>query len=55
MKSAYTTIKGFAVMCVYKQGKARLWQNQDGIAGEVRPVERSFAVAIRCNRALVRG
>ena len=44
MKTAYATLKGFEVMRALKKGQAALWQYQDGIAGEVRLIERAFGL-----------
>jgi IS6 family transposase len=44
MKTAYATIKGFEVMCALKKGQGRTHQFQDGVAGEVRLIERAFGL-----------
>ena len=36
MKTAYATIKGFEVMHMFKKGQFTLWQNEQGILGEIR-------------------
>ncbi|WP_406586463.1 IS6 family transposase [Asaia lannensis] len=44
LKTAYATIKGFEVMRALKKGQARPWQQEKGIMGEVRLIERQFGV-----------
>ena len=44
MKTAYATIKGFGAMRAIKKKQTSTWQYQDGVAGEVRLVERMFGV-----------
>lgn len=44
MKTAYATIKGFEVMRALKKGQGCTHQLQDGIAGEVRLIERAFGL-----------
>ena len=36
MKTAYATIKGFEVMQLFKKGQFTLWQNEQGVLGEIR-------------------
>ena len=36
MKTAYATIKGFAVMHMFKKGQFKLWQYGQGLVGEIR-------------------
>ncbi len=44
LKTACATIKGFEVMHALKKGQARPWQQDKGIMGEVRLIERQFGV-----------
>ncbi len=36
MKTAYTTIKGFEIMRMFKKGRFDLWKYGQGIKGEIR-------------------
>lgn len=44
LKTAYATIKGFEVMRALKTGPAKPWQQERGIMGDVRLIERPFGV-----------
>ncbi len=44
MRTAYATVKGFEVMRALKKGQGCTHRLQDGIAGEVRLVERAFGL-----------
>ncbi len=44
MKTAYATIKGFEVMRIFKKGKMDIWKRGDGLAGEIRLIERQFGI-----------
>lgn len=44
MKTAYATLKGLEVIRALKRGQAAFCQYWDGIAGEVRLVERAFGL-----------
>ena len=44
MKTAYATIKGCEAMRAIKKKQASIWQFQDGVAGEMRLVERMFGL-----------
>ncbi|WP_157070974.1 DDE-type integrase/transposase/recombinase, partial [Neokomagataea thailandica] len=44
LKTAYATIKGFEVMRALKKGQARSWQQEKGITGKVRLIEKQFSV-----------
>ena len=44
LKTAYATIRGFEVMRALKKGQAKPWQQEKGIMGEVRLIERQFGI-----------
>ncbi len=44
LKTACATIKGFEVMRALKKGRAKPWQQEKGIMGEMRLIERQFGV-----------
>ena len=44
MKTAYATIRGFEVMHALRKRQGRTFQVQDGIAGQVRLIERAFGI-----------
>jgi len=46
MRTAYATLKGFEATRALEKGQAHLWQNQEGIMGEARLIERSFGLAV---------
>ena len=44
MKTAYATIKGFELMRIFKKGQIDFWKFGQGLTGEIRLVERQFAI-----------
>ena len=44
MKTAYATIKGFELMRIFKKGQIDFWKLGQGLAGEIRLVERQFGI-----------
>ncbi len=41
-QTAYATIRGFEVMCMFRKSQMDLWYCGQGIAGEVRLVQSQF-------------
>lgn len=44
MKSAYATIKGFELMRMFKKKQMEMWYYGQGLAGEIRLIERQFGI-----------
>ena len=44
MKTAYATIKGFEVMRMLKKGRLNIWTGDLGLIGDIRLIERQFAI-----------
>ncbi len=42
MKTAYATIKGFEIICMFKKGKMSAWMRKQGLIGEIRFIERQL-------------
>jgi transposase-like protein len=44
MKTAYTTLKGFEVMRMFRKGQFACWYPGEGVIGEVRLINRQFGI-----------
>jgi len=44
MKTAYATIKGFELMRMFRKGQMNAWLYGQGLAGEIRLIERQFGI-----------
>ncbi len=44
MKSAYATLKGFEMMRMFRKGQFARWYPDQGVMGEVRPINRQFGI-----------
>ena len=46
IKTAYATNKGFELMHMFKKGKMYAWKYGKGLIGEIRLIEKQFAIYI---------